>query len=608
MIAKALFLAAALTAALVAANRDAAASPPVQAITDSVRESSLFTRLTRRLQADAACAADLNADGSIGTDDLLYMLAVFGRDLVGCDQPFFACDGAVAVAAQTADAALASALQSAETACQDQRNADAEVAQTALATELASNLAAAATQCTSQINAINEAMSQNISLTNEMCAQTLLNELQTCDLACQAQLQAVADTGASQCASALSDAAGACAAQLHAILVSAENNCTIAITQSLSEAGDAAAAELSTVSEAAEQAAVDCQATIDEQAAAAANATAQAAEDYQATLNEERASHVQAQAQMTAAHQQQLRALRCAPAPVLPFADVTGDFSYGGNGLTVTCHDGYADNGATSGTLQCTTAGTWEAPDGAPMLDCASIDPCSLDEDDCDALADCAHTGPATHECECTSGVAFGTGQVCSQCSPACDIGEVLTAPCTSTADIACEAVIASEVLPDITGATLSYSNEQSYPTTATYTCGDNEMSRTLQPDGTWSAAGEIDCGPPWILGAFGESCDTVCAAQGLPCTGGEWGVDDRASLEAALAEAGQSISDQASLCSGSSTVGHNDYEPYPDGRAPSVYSDARCFWQSGADHEGISATTNCFGADASARRLCRCA
>jgi hypothetical protein len=206
MVAKALFLAAALTVALVAANRDAAASP-VQAITpssapdpaDPSSETSLFTRLTRRLQADAACAVDLNADGVVGTDDLLYMLAVFGRDLVGCDQ-LAGCDAAVAVAAQTADAALASALQSADMACQDQRNADAEVAQTALATELASNLAAAAAQCTGQIDAINEAVSQNISLTNEMCAQTLLNELQTCDLACQAQLQAVADTGASQCA------------------------------------------------------------------------------------------------------------------------------------------------------------------------------------------------------------------------------------------------------------------------------------------------------------------------------------------------------------------------------------------------------------------------
>ena len=293
-----------------------------------------------------------------------------------------------------------------------------------------------------------------------------------------------------------------------------------------------------------------------------AEALEQAAETCQATHDEQQTTCEQAAAQTAAAHQQQLRALRCAPAPVLPFADVTGDFSYGGNGLTVTCHDGYADNGATSGTLQCTTAGTWEAPDGAPMLDCASIDPCSLDEDDCDALADCAHTGPGTHECECTS-ETFGTGQVCSQCSPTCDIGQILTAPCTSTADIACEAVIASEVLPDIDGATLTYSNEQSYPTTATYACVDNnEMSRTLQPDGTWSAAGELECGPPWILGAAGESCDIVCAAEGLPCTDGDWGVNDQASLEAALEAAGQSSSDQASLCAAGYHVGDWDGAP----------------------------------------------
>jgi|EP01046_Picozoa_sp_COSAG06_P031920 hypothetical protein len=242
---------------------------------------------------------------------------------------------------------------------------------------------------------------------------------------------------------------------------------------------------------------VECLATVDEQAAAAASAAEQAAETCQTRNDEQRTTYEQAAAQTAAAHQQLLRALRCAPAPVVPFADVTGDVSYGGDGLTVTCHTGYADNGATSSTLQCTTAGTWEPLDGAPMLDCASIDPCSIEEDDCDVLADCAHTGPGTHECECTSGVAFGTGQVCSQCSPTCDIGQVLTAQCTSITDIACEAVIASEVLPDITGATLTYSNGQSYPTTATYACGDNEMSRTLQPDGTWSAAGELSCAPP---------------------------------------------------------------------------------------------------------------
>ena len=276
-----LCLVTALAAAVVAANRDAdALLVQSRAITPSSIPSngdSLFTRLTRRLQADGACAADLSGDGVIGTDDLLYMLAVFGRDLVGCDQPFFVCDGVVAVAAENADAALATALQAADTACRDQRNADADAAQTALATELASNLAAADAQCTGQIDAINEAMSQNISLTNEMCAQTLLNELQTCDLACQAQLQAVADTGASQCASALSNAAGACAAQLQAILLSAEENCTISIAQSLSEAHDAAAAELSAASEAAEQAAIDCQGTIDEQATVATEAAEQAA-------------------------------------------------------------------------------------------------------------------------------------------------------------------------------------------------------------------------------------------------------------------------------------------------------------------------------------------
>jgi hypothetical protein len=612
----------------------------------------------RRLQAadSTACSADLNADGVVATDDLLLVLATFGRSCAGPPGDQAACNAALAQCAVDADAVLQAAseqctgqIQTAaatiaaqgatisEMTTAAQANQDTIAAQGTTITDMTATQTAAAAAAAQILAAANAEASQceqtlsstiNASATaSEACASTVAvatAEFQTCtqqlaaDSAVFAASLAEANTTATGCeAQRISDAVACNVALSTAIEETATCSAdlvavTAASATSLSAANsntEACVASLGTVTASRDTCTADlatcttnlanmttsrdtCTADLASSVATIAVRDATIAE-LTATNAEQHTTCEQAAAQTAAAHQQQLRALRCAPAPVLPFADVTGDLSYGGNGLTVTCHDGYADNGATSGTLQCTTAGTWEAPDGAPMLECASIDPCSLDEDDCDALADCAHTGPGTHECECTSGVAFGTGQVCSQCSPACDIGQVQTAPCTSTADIACEAVIASEVLPEIDGATLTYSNEQSYPTTATYACGDNEMSRTLQPDGTWSAAGELSCGPTWILGAAGESCDTVCAAEGLPCTGGDWGVNDQASFEAALEAAGQSSSDRASLCSG----GYSGTSW--DGR-PTVGPRRLCRWQT-------AATTLCSATSATARRLCRC-
>jgi hypothetical protein len=150
-----------------------------------------------------------------------------------------------------------------------------------------------------------------------------------------------------------------------------------------------------------------------------------------------------------------------------------------------------------------------------------------------------------------------------------------------------CEVV--GESLPEIQDATVTYSNGLSYPTTGTYICGDDSgiMSRTLQPDGTWSAAGELECGPTWLLGALAESCDTACAAVGLPCTDGEWGVVDQASYEAALAEAGQS----SSVCS-------VYYASSYWGGYPAVSSGGACNW---------SGATSCSDSDGTTRRLCRC-
>ena len=119
--------------------------------------------------------------------------------------------------------------------------------------------------------------------------------------------------------------------------------------------------------------------------------------------------------------------------------------------------------------------------------------------DDCDPLAECSHTGPGEHSCECTNdGVStftWGTGQACAPCSE-CEVGYVATAACTATSDTVCEAIIC-DALPAIEGATLEYTNGQQYPTTGIYTveCGGETttMSRTCQEDGSWSPAGDLN-------------------------------------------------------------------------------------------------------------------
>jgi hypothetical protein len=108
-------------------------------------------------------------------------------------------------------------------------------------------------------------------------------------------------------------------------------------------------------------------------------------------------------------------------------------------------------------------------------------------------------------------------------------------------------------------------------------------------------SADHTACDPRWWLGALGQTCDTVCAAAGHACADGDWGVGDRASLEAALAEAGQSSGDRASLCSGG--YHGNTW----DGR-PAIYTaPSRCISQTGA-------TTSCSASSSTERRLCRCA
>ena len=96
------------------------------------------------------------------------------------------------------------------------------------------------------------------------------------------------------------------------------------------------------------------------------------------------------------------------------------------------------------------------------------------------------------------------------------------------------------------------------------------------------------------------ESCDIVCAAEGLPCTDGDWGVHDQASLEAALEAAGQSSSDRASLCSGAHEGAMRGYQASNWGGCPATDPAGYCYWQSGA-------ATSCSATYSHLRRLCRC-
>ena len=108
---------------------------------------------------------------------------------------------------------------------------------------------------------------------------------------------------------------------------------------------------------------------------------------------------------------------------------------------------------------------------------------------------------------------------------------------------------------------------------------------------GTTVVADRTGC-QRWWLGASGQSCSTVCAAAGHACADGDWGVGDRASLEAALAEAGQSSSDRASLCS-------DGYRGIATWLSPCVVQSS-CYWKAGGE-------TRC-SEHSAVRRLCRCA
>ena len=364
-------------------------------------------------------------------------------------------------------------------------------------------------------------------------------------------------------------------------------NCNSTLAQSMAAAQqtclDTTAALQSALSAEHAAAAAALQAALDRQLAEVQAACTESLQSQENASAQEIAAINAAREQDAARFQQQMRMLHC-PTPVVPHADVAGDTAFGGSGMTIVCNDGFADDGVTNMTVSCSTSGEWSPA----VPNCVSINPCTNSEDDCDPLADCAHTGPGTHSCECVSGVSFGTGDVCSECTQSCGIGQVATAACTTTSDTVCEAVV-GEALPSIIGATVTYTNGFAYPTTATYRCdlNSNTMNRTLQPDGSWTAAtdliccgeGEepgstgcencpsgtfssdgsscVDCAagefsgpaqsacvpPPsgdWLVAAEGVSCPAACNATNATCNAGDWGVADEASFRAAVGAAGE--------------------------------------------------------------------
>lgn len=140
-------------------------------------------------------------------------------------------------------------------------------------------------------------------------------------------------------------------------------------------------------------------------------------------------------AAQAAAYEAQLAQFHCAHI-TLPNGEVTGETTSGGSGVVFSCHDGYELVGAQAAS--CLETGAWSV--ATPT--CNLVNPCTADEDDCVPQASCAHTGPATHTCECNDGF-FGDGvNGCSECGScpfdANGISWPMASPCTSTTDIVC--------------------------------------------------------------------------------------------------------------------------------------------------------------------------
>ena len=148
----------------------------------------------RRLQAadSTACSADLNADDVVATDDLLLVLAAFGRSCAGPPGDQAACNAALAQCAVDADAVL----QAASEQCTGQ-------IQTAATTIAAQG--ATITEMTTVAQANQDTIAAQGTTITDMTAT------HTAAAAAAAQILAAANAEASQCEQTLSSTINASA-------------------------------------------------------------------------------------------------------------------------------------------------------------------------------------------------------------------------------------------------------------------------------------------------------------------------------------------------------------------------------------------------------------
>lgn len=124
-----------------------------------------------------------------------------------------------------------------------------------------------------------------------------------------------------------------CNATLDDALATAQDDC-IAATSALQASLETEHSSALTVME------MDCHAELEVGAASHAAAVA----DLEAQLVAAEAEKQQELEALRVEYEQRLAALHCSN-PVVPFADVNGDTTFGGAGLTVSCHEGYEPTG-----------------------------------------------------------------------------------------------------------------------------------------------------------------------------------------------------------------------------------------------------------------------
>jgi hypothetical protein len=150
----------------------------------------------RQLQESMGCAADLNADGIVSTDDLLALLASFGRNPTGCSDE--ACQDELLVchtdmAQMTSDHEDTSAAQALllSTCTEDLASATAALG------DLEATFAAASAECVESTAALQAALEAEhvvaVAALQGSCNETLANSLATAQDECVAATSALQD-------------------------------------------------------------------------------------------------------------------------------------------------------------------------------------------------------------------------------------------------------------------------------------------------------------------------------------------------------------------------------------------------------------------------------